>query len=119
MNKTIRKAIRHGHELPVDLINKSIADGTLDTETCIALLAALKDDSMHAKVKLYMAVKEKLDILCDFAIIRESTAEHTAMFEVLKRCKSDSEIDRTVHDLLTGSETLSHFLARKEAEING
>lgn len=111
--KSISKAVLNGtYPIP-----KALEEGSIRVSTCTILLGKVKDEAMLEKIRLYVAVKEKLALLCDFAIIGRNTVEHDAMFEVLKRYKSEIEIDRAVHDLLVGSETIANFFARKGVNL--
>ena len=62
-------------------------------------------------------IYEKLELLYDFCILTMRANKHdpkeNRVREMLSACKSEREIERTLHDVLVGNETLGQLLARK------
>lgn len=62
-------------------------------------------------------IREKISLLYDFCILTMQSHRHDPrepkVREILKACKTESEIQRTVRGLLLGDETLNQLLARK------
>ena len=59
-------------------------------------------------------IREKINLLKDFCIIsRKHDENEERIRDMLKMCTTERDIERTLHDLLTGEETLEHLLARK------
>ena len=60
---------------------------------------------------------EKIQLLYDFCILMTRYHMHdpneNRVREMLEACKSEREIERTLHDVLVGNETLAQLLARK------
>ena len=62
-------------------------------------------------------INEKIRMLYDFCILTKAFGRHDSkearVREMLEMCTTEFEIERVLHDLLTGEETLVHLLARK------
>ena len=62
-------------------------------------------------------IYEKLELLYDFCILTMRANKHdpkeNRVREMLSSCKSEREMERTLHDVLVGNETLEQLLARK------
>ena len=59
-------------------------------------------------------IREKIRLLKDFCILaRRHDDNEERVIDMLKMCSTERDIERTLHDVLTGEETLEHLLARK------
>lgn len=62
-------------------------------------------------------INEKIRLLYDFCILSKAFGRHDSkeirVREMLETCTTEFEVERMLHDLLTGEETLVHLLARK------
>ena len=59
-------------------------------------------------------IHEKINLLKDFCVLaRRHDANEKRVKAMLEMCDTERDIERTLHDVLVGEETLEHLLARK------
>ena len=62
-------------------------------------------------------IREKIHLLYDFCVLTMKNHKHDSnehrVRKMLSECRSEMEIERTLHDVIFGNETLEHLLARK------
>lgn len=66
---------------------------------------------------IHIVVKKKLNLLCDFCILKKHTPDYNTMKTLLNQCNTEIAIDNLVHGLLVGTETLDQLFARKEMYV--
>ena len=73
--------------------------------------------SAEREMEMTELINEKISLLYDFCILTMQGHKHDnsecRVREMFSACKSEREMERTLHDVLVGKETLEQLLARK------
>ena len=60
-------------------------------------------------------INEKIELLHDFCVLnKRAPKQEQSVRDILSRCKSEIEIERKLHDVLRGYETLKQLIKREE-----